>query len=715
MTRRRQRRVSAALLLLISLVWIVILGLWLNSPKPELLYNNGTTEAAEIARSSPRAELCTRDLLIPQRAREVELSVQPLGSDGAPDPRERRLAVRVEAGGQVLKGRGSAAPGEGRLTAQLDGSVARTTLSGSVCVRSLAGTVGVMGGPSVRGTSELGGRAVHPEMIVEAVRYRTNPVMRLSFFSGEQTTALAQAPQVLKRASMFRPGWISPLTCVLLALLVLAALAVTGWALVTRLESWSARRWMLLIALVTLVNGVTWMVVTPPFHAPDEASHFAYVETLANRGMVGPDVGTKEPDLRRLQEQTQLFVVLHSDNKPPWFPAQEEDWQRYQQRTLHDHSAEGPTTAQQYAPIYYAAAVIPYKLTPGGVIGKSYGLRLFSILLTLATVLLVFLTAAELLPRLRWAAPVAGLLAAFQPMLLHIGAAAHLDPFVTFFSSLMIFFFARILRRGLNLGRALGVALSFAVAAVAKPIAFGLAPALLLAALILVVRDRRGASAALRDLAVAGAAAAVLIAAVYLSFDLTGAVAEEHLSGQGRFAPMHLSGFLGYAWQWFLPRTGSMFGWVDANWWSSPPPFFTIVVPGYFADFNYLDTSFPLVVYRVIVGLGLLLFGGSVAAAVRSWGRRRQWLPFTAFSVAAVAGITLLLLFTGYAMATGQGSSLIQGRYLLMLVTLASLFVVVGCVGLARRWAPVLAGSCVLLLALLNASGYIASLLRFYT
>ena len=48
-----------------------------------------------------------------------------------------------------------------------------------------------------------------------------------------------------------------------------------------------------LCALVACVNAASWSLITPPFQAPDEQAHFAYVEQLARNGSL-PTSSTQE-------------------------------------------------------------------------------------------------------------------------------------------------------------------------------------------------------------------------------------------------------------------------------------------------------------------------------------------------------------------------------------------------------------------------------------
>lgn len=701
------RSITTALVALVLIVWAIGAIFWLTKSSPELLRTNSALALGEVATVSPDREICATGQTIPAGTALVEIGLVPLSAQKKPTPGPRTVELSVITPGMTARGRGTATHSEAVSTRiKLSRPTATTTDNGSVCVRGTDRPVKLAGGPLHSGALEFRGERINEPMMVT-----------LNFIAAGEASRFSLIGDILDRASLFRPDWVGPWTFILLLLLVGAGIGTTAWALIARSDDvWSDRRWLLLLAAVALANGLTWIVVTPPFHAPDEYEHFAYVETLAERGLPDADTGAYEQDLRELIDRTVLEIALYPHAKPPWSQSDEDRWREREQQLKDNGLASGDSSAQQYPPVYYGAAALAYKLTPGGVIAKDYGLRLFSLLMTVGSVLLAFMAAREAVPRIAWFAPVVGAIAAFQPMLLHIGSAAHLDSLVILLSCLLIYLVARVFRRGLSLRLSLGIGVVFAAACATKPVSLSFAPALLVAAYFALRSDERPARQGLRDLAVAGATAFVSLLIVYSIFGGSTNVASDVTAGGAeRYAPINLTGLLSYSWQWFMPKLDFMQTWYVGDYWSNPPPFFTIVIPGFFANFNHLDTGFPFVVYRVISLICLALLISVVVAAVRNWSRRAEWLPFGAFAAASVVGLTGFLLVSGYLLAAKQNSALIQGRYLLPLVTIFGLFVATGCHNASKRWGASAAIVLVVALALLNLSGYAISLARFYT
>ena len=97
---------------------------------------------------------------------------------------------------------------------------------------------------------------------------------------------LAQAGAILDRAALFRPGSVGPWLYVLILLIAAPGLALAsvrclalargGGDACARLAAW-------LFAIAAL-NFACWALITPPFQAPDEVDHFAYTQSLVERG-----------------------------------------------------------------------------------------------------------------------------------------------------------------------------------------------------------------------------------------------------------------------------------------------------------------------------------------------------------------------------------------------------------------------------------------------
>lgn len=548
---------------------------------------------------------------------------------------------------------------------------------------------------------------------------RDSGLIRIEFFTGEAMSNWSQISKVITRASLFRPGWVGPWTFFVLLALALVLIPVVAFVFVRHgVHGLPVRRWAVLIALVSVVNGLAWSVVTPPFHVPDEQEHFAYIDTLSNRGLPGTVLG--EPPgayterFNALLRATFFGVALYPENKPPWTRDEERQWRATDRRLAHETDASGVSSAAQYPPIYYAAAVLPYKAAGGDLIARDWAIRLLSIAMTAFAAVLAFLTGRLVARDPQWFAPTVGLTVAFLPMLSHIGAAAHPDALVNLLGCSLIYLSTLVLRRGLSLRRCLAIGGLFGLMVSVKPVGAGLAPALVLTAGIAVRRDGRKWSRAAVDLLPAVLTAIFVFGFFAIAFDGGVRTGSSLVSGDGSLMPFSIGGMLSYAWQWFLPPLEFMFNWFGSDLFWNPPPIVSIVLTGFIANFNHLDTNYPFAFYRALALVLILMTAVIAGAAIRARSKISELIPIAAISATAVGGLLAFLILSAYLMAIKSNSSLIQGRYMLPLVTIAGLFVAAFARAFGSRRGLVPAAVVVVSIAILNLFSYGLALDRFY-
>jgi amino acid transporter len=172
----------------------------------------------------------------------------------------------------------------------------------------------------------------------------------------------------------------------------------------------SQRRWRLpraawVCAVVACLNAACWSVLTPPFQAEDEPSHFAYVQYLAETGKL-----PKSSHYEFSQEEETVLVDLNQ-SEVHWHPEIKTiSSQAAQLRLRHDLAlplgrvGEGAGVATSEPPLYYALETIPYYLGSGAtLLDRLELMRLLSALLAGLTAMFTFLFVRELLPRVPFA------------------------------------------------------------------------------------------------------------------------------------------------------------------------------------------------------------------------------------------------------------------------------------------------------------------------
>ncbi len=473
--------------------------------------------------------------------------------------------------------------------------------------------------------------------------------------------------------------------------------------------------------LIALVNCAIWTVVVPPFQVPDEISHFAYAQYLAETGKLPPQ------QQNTLQYSPEEYAMIN----PGLFfgdtigraQMRAHRFTSVENNALHEALAQHPspvgpgglTSITNQPPLYYALEAVPYWLSPShNILFRLELMRLLSALLAACTVLMVFLFLRELLPRAPWAWTVGALAVAFQPTFCFIAAGVQGDNLLFFASAATFLMLLRAWRHGLTTRRGVLIGLAVVAGTLGKLTFIAFLPGVALALALLGWREarRRGVSQALRPL-LAAAAIVVLPVALYAVMNvhvwhrggLTGGglevAAASPVSGGH---PVTLRETLDYTWELYLPRlpfmhhtyfTGSV---LTGTW-----------LDGSIGHFGWLDYTFPLWVYTfakyIFVALGLLALGG----IVRLRGTLRGALPMLACFGVMALGLLGAIGYAGIRYRLTTGTPFEQARYLFPLLVFYGLFVVLAANALPRRWAPLLGA---LLVVLAMAHGLFAETLK---
>jgi hypothetical protein len=470
-------------------------------------------------------------------------------------------------------------------------------------------------------------------------------------------------------------------------------------------------------ALVAFLNAACWSVVSPPFEVPDEPSHFAYVQRLAETGRLPSGSG----EVFAPAETAVLGALRFKDVR--FNPSVGAISTRAEQRAL-EHTLAAPLArtgspqagvATSQPPLYYALETVPYKLASLGTLLDQLALmRLLSALMGGLTALFAYLFLREALPGERWAWTVGGLGVALTPLLGLMSGAVNPDALLFAVSAALFYCLARGFRRGLTPGLALAIGAVLAIGSVTKLTFFTLAPGAILGLVALSVRAARagrngdagrfgdasrasvspigqrrvspgfGRRTAYRSLALAAAIGASPILLYLLVEGLSGRPRTNAIS-----SIIALNGKSGsilkeasYIWQFYLPRLPGMSAYFHG--------FLTTRVlwfNGLVGLYGWLDTTFPSWVYNAaLVPAGLI-----AALFVRALFVNRGALASRIVEVLVYAAIGLGLLVTIGAddYINHLPSEYAEPRYLLPLLVLWGAVLALAARGAGRRWGPV--------------------------
>jgi hypothetical protein len=660
---RRVWLVGAGVLALCALLVVA----YLLRGAERLTGTNSVGVRSAVTDVQPGQRLCVGDFDLPDGTGRVQMAIGWAG--------ERRPALDavLRAGQAVRRTRVPAAEGEGpRDPGWLDIPVRRLNTPGEsapgrLCLTPTGGTV------VVGGTSSLQGDQEPPRLDGKPLSARV--ALRFLPPEGDSSPLLSALPDAIGRAAVLRPGIVGPwlYAVIFLVLLPAMALASLGLMATSAVGPGRVRGAVATITAVAFLNAAAWALITPAWHGPDEPDHFAYAQSVAERGETPDKHQTDAPafssrSVVALDASRTYSVVGLSDTRPPWLAA---DDAHYRARLARNPGREDDGGGYLYAtsshlPGYYLLTVPAYAAADSvDTFSELTAMRLVSALLAAVAAACAFLTVRELAPRRQYLAVATGLLVAFQPMIAFMFGVVNNDAGVNAAAALLIFLLVRGLRRGLSVPLAIGLGATLALLPAMKATGAALYPAAVVGISGMVWR--RHGSTDLRSYGVLGGVVVAMLAiraAVVSALEgptavVAGGIGGASVGGTLSRALDDPSTFLSYTWQMFLPRLPFMADLHPQRW-----PAFDVYIKEGWGAFGWLVVRFPEWVYVVILVVSLVAAALCAFAVVR---RRKQalrlgWeLGVLLVAIAGVLGGVEAAYFTDQVRAVPAE----QGRYIL--------------------------------------------------
>jgi hypothetical protein len=702
-------------------VWLTAAGvgtvlaallLWqLLVPRAYLTGSNSVGVRSVVATVRGGQTLCVPRLTIPPGTGGVRFAV--FGDQAA------SLRLRVETAAGARTARAVATPvGGGRLNADgffAGGLSAGPAAGATACLTPLGADV------RVGGTGALQGDQAPARLDGAAVAQRVSVWFLPP--AGAKRSLLASLGDVFARAALFRPGVVGAWTYPLLLFVVLPLTWLLALLAMARAAAGHAGRppaWAV-VALVAFVNAAAWALTTPAFNTPDEPDHFAYVQQLAETGTQlrqAPDATpTFSTDLTLALDGVRAYSQVGlGDARPPWQRSDERHWERVRAGEAHptDNGGGYAVAASSHAPLYYGL-LAPAYLAVGhaSTFSQLTAARLVSALLGAIVAVCAFGIVRELLPRRRLAALAAGLLLAFQPMLMFIAGGVNNDNGVNAAAAVTLYLLVRGLRRGPTWRSMVALAAAVVALPVMKGTGLELYPVVAVGLLGMLWRHHDRASlpawGVLAGTFVALRAAWAALAPTFHAAAAGGGSAVASPGSSVELALHHPFRYLSYLWQYFLPRLPLMDDLFVQRW-----PAFDVYVTEGWASFGWVTVAFPRWVYVAIV-LAMIVVALLAAAAVvreRVVARALGW----ELAVLALAPICVIAAVeAAYLSLTGRTVLAEQGRYAFPAATALAAIAVGGSFGLGRRWHVPLATALVVAVMGFGYAARFVALAGFYT
>jgi 4-amino-4-deoxy-L-arabinose transferase-like glycosyltransferase len=473
-------------------------------------------------------------------------------------------------------------------------------------------------------------------------------------------------------------------------------------------------------ALIATLSAACWSLITPPFQAPDEPSHFAYVQLLAETARLpsSRSIVFSPEEEAVLRDLNQREVRWHPEVKTISSPSARRRLRADLARPLSRVGSGGAGVAASEPPLYYALETIPYALgASGSLLDRLELMRLLSALMAGVTALFVYLFVREALPGARWAWIVGGLGAALTPLLGFTSGVVTPDAMLTAVSAAIFYCLVRAFRRGLTRTLAVVIGALTAAGLLTKVNFVGLAPGVMLGLVILGFRAWRsagGGRGSWRALGPMALALALAVSPVFL-YVLDNLVNHHPALGLVSTAVRDVSGHesllgeLSYDWQLYLPRLPGM-----VNYFPGLSTTREVWFDRSVGLFGWLDTAFPDWVYR----LALIPAGLIALLALRSLIARRAALRsrLPELLVYLVMSVGLMLLIGGDSRLhrLKEGAGYAQPRYLLPLLPLAACALVLAARGAGRRWGAAAGALIVVLFLAQDIFSQLLVVARFY-
>lgn len=462
------------------------------------------------------------------------------------------------------------------------------------------------------------------------------------------------------------------------------------------------------IVVAVVVAGIAWACVLPPVQGPDEDSHIAYAQRIAETRSIPWTAVSPTPADPGLPYSTELaYALTFGSVTPSWGnpfarPARTEADIRYwksQDATLPpDAAADGGfTPAMRNPPLYYAYEALPYAAASGGsMFDRVFAMRLGNLPALVAVVVFTWLLAGELFGRRQWLQAVAALAVGLQPQLVHMTAVVNPDVFLAALWTAAVYVMTIIVKRGPTVGRLAWLLALAAASCLTQP--RGLAIVAPVIAVLGVLGWRRTRPGRSRRLATAG----IVLTAV---LGLAGLV---YYAVEGDPSVDRVRQFASYVWQFYLPRLGFM----DV----SISPIYGVgeLFDRFVGVFGMLEVTLPVGALRVLKITALVIAVLAVVGAIARRHELRRRLDLVAVYAAAAIGYLALLHAVAFRSLLTSSDPIITGRYLLPLVWVYGIAVALAVASLPRRVAPIAGGVAVSGALLLQLAAIGLLFARFY-
>lgn len=477
-------------------------------------------------------------------------------------------------------------------------------------------------------------------------------------------------------------------------------------------------RALVLLLLVGALQSLAWDVALPAFQGPDEDTHFAYVQHLAETGeLPSPTTGGtaySSEEEEALVTLNLLPLIGDASSRPAWSEADLRAWHAVE-RTINSAgraNGAGPNPIAKNPPLYYALMSIPYRLLVWlPLLKRLFVMRLFNALCYLATIAMTWLLAGEVFGSVRWKQVLAAGTVALEPQLSFMSAAINADNLLIALCTAVLLTSVKLVTRGPSMARVLTASALTAAAVLTHGRGLVTLPVLGIALLAAWLKYRPAPMDTLRR----GAASAATVGAAFLAYLAFGRSGGSLYGGQitelNSKTSFNVRQFASSIYEFYFPRLQSMQPRLGPAY-----GYKQVFIDTFYGSFGWLEVKFTERIYDVLQILSAVGLVSLYTAVVTRW--RRLWAAWPAVAVMLTLLLTNLLFlhYVSYrALLSNNGADpLIVGRYLLPMVSLFGLAIAFTLGALPRRLGPLVGALVLALGVLLSLGGIGITMARFY-
>lgn len=469
-------------------------------------------------------------------------------------------------------------------------------------------------------------------------------------------------------------------------------------------------------ALVACLNAASWSILSPPFQVPDEPSHFAYVQQLADAHRL-PVGGTDEfsPQENAILDDLDYHFIK-------FLPRARTISSRAQEQTLeadlaHPLPGTGPGdagTASTEPPLYYALETVPYELgASGSLLDRLQLMRLLSAVFGGLTALFAFMFVRETLPRVPWAWTAGGLGVALAPLLGFMSGAVNPEAMLSTVSAALFYLLARGFRRGLTCKLAAAIGALIAIGLLTKLNFLGLLPGAIVGLIVLALRTRAKSRRTAHIALAVGLGVAASPALLYIAFESLVGRASLNLVSNSSSDVLKLGALpseISYVWQFYLPRLPGMTDYFPGISTSR-----VLWFDGFVGLYGWADTPFAGWVYDLaLLPAGILAVLAVRALAIGRVALRRRAMELFVYAAMGVGAMALVGAASYTNDVVNQLGPYTEPRYLLPLLPLLAVVLALAARGAGRRFGPAVGVLIVVLILGHNVFSQLLVVSRYY-